>query len=185
LDHVVVTSVTRDDLGGADQFAAIIEALRRRLPRTAVKVLNPDFRGSCVALERVLAAGPHVLNHSLETVPWLYPEVRPGADYRRSLGLLAHTKARSKRVRTKSGLGLALGERVTEVLEVFRDLRRTECDTLTLGQYLQPTDRQLPVACYVSPDEFRSYRDMAERMGFRSVTAGPLVCSSYRGRTRL
>jgi lipoic acid synthetase len=185
LEHVVITSVTRDDLpdGGAGQFAATIAEVRRRLPQVAVEVLIPDFGGSCVALDRVLAAGPNVLNHNLETVPRLYPTVRPGADYGRSLGLLAYAKARSKRVRTKSSLMLGLGERVMEVLQVFHDLRRVECDALTLGQYLQPTDRQLSVARYVSPDEFRSYRDRAEEMGFRSVTAGPLVRSSYQGPT--
>lgn len=181
LDHVVVTSVTRDDLsdGGAGQFAATIEALRRRLPRATVEVLIPDFGGSCAALERVLAAEPDVLNHNLETVPRLYPRVRPGANYGRSLGVLAYARTRSKRVKTKSGLMLGLGERVTEVLQVLQDLRRAGCDMLTLGQYLQPTDRQLPVARHVPPDEFDSYQDRAEEMGFRSVAAGPMVRSSY------
>lgn len=181
LDHVVVTSVTRDDLpdGGAGQFAETIEAVRRRLPRSTVEVLIPDFAGSCAALERVLAAEPDVLNHNLETVPRLYARVRPGADYRRSLGVLAYARTRGKRVKTKSGLMLGLGECATEVLQVLQDLRRAGCDMLTLGQYLQPTDRQLPVARYVPPDEFQGYQDRAEQMGFRSVAAGPLVRSSY------
>ncbi len=181
LHHVVVTSVTRDDLpdGGAAQFAATIEAVRRRLPDATVEVLIPDFSGSCAALEKVLAAKPDVLNHNLETVPRLYSHVRPGAYYERSLGLLAHAKGSGKRIATKSGLMLGLGERATEVLQVLRDLRRARCDVLTLGQYLQPTERQLPVARYVSPDEFRCYREQAQKIGFRGVAAGPLVRSSY------
>jgi lipoic acid synthetase len=182
LGHVVVTSVTRDDLpdGGAGQFAATIEALHRRLPRATVEVLVPDFRGSCAALESVLAAEPDVLNHNVETVPRLYPGVRPGADYRRSLGLLAYAGARSNHTATKSGLMLGLGERVTEILQVLHDLRGAQCDMLNLGQYLQPTDRQLAVARYVPPDEFKCYQERAEEMGFQGVAAGPLVRSSYQ-----
>ncbi len=182
LRHVVITSVTRDDLpdGGAAQFAETIRAVRRELPECTVEVLIPDFGGSCTALDRVLAAKPDVLNHNLETVPRLYPDVRPGADYRRSLGLLAYAKSRSRRLATKSGLMLGLGEGGLEVFRALRDLRAAQCDILTLGQYLQPTDRQLPIARYVSPGEFAGYRERAEEMGFRSVTAGPLVRSSYR-----
>ncbi len=182
LRHVVVTSVTRDDLpdGGASQFAATVRAVRRRLPRATVEVLVPDFDGSCAALAAVVDAGPDVLNHNLETVPRLYPQVRPGADYRRSLALLDWVKTRAPHVVTKSGLMLGLGERTVEVLQVLRDLRRVRCDALTLGQYLQPTERQLPVARYVPPFEFAWYRERAEMLGFRGVAAGPLARSSHR-----
>ena len=151
LHHVIVTSVTRDDLldGGASQFAAVVQAVRRRLPEAVVEVLIPDFNGSRAALETVLAAGPDVLNHNLETVPSFYPQVRPQADYRRSLGVLAWAKTRAPQMLTTSGLMLGLGERRAEVLRVLYDLRQARCDLLTLGQYLQPTDRQIPVARYV------------------------------------
>jgi lipoic acid synthetase len=187
LRHVVVTSVTRDDLpdGGAGQFAATARALRRRLPETTVEVLIPDFSGCCAALEAVLDAQPDVLNHNLETVARLYPRVRPQADYHRSLDVLAWAKARAPHIVTKSGLMLGLGERTVEVLDVFHDLRRVDCDLLTLGQYLQPTDRHLPVVRYVRPDEFEGYRDRAEALGFRGVAAGPMVRSSYRAENLL
>ncbi|HET91788.1 MAG TPA: lipoyl synthase [Chloroflexi bacterium] len=182
LRHVVVTSVTRDDLpdGGASRFAATVQAMRCRLLDAAVEVLIPDFNGSCAALEVVLDARPDVLNHNLETVPRLYPQVRPGADYRRSLGVLAWAKTRAPQVTTKSGLMLGLGERTAEVLQVLYDLRQAQCDLLTLGQYLQPTARQFPVARYVPPAEFDWYREKAEAFGFRGVAAGPLVRSSHR-----
>lgn len=182
LHHVVVTSVTRDDLpdGGAGQFAVTVRAMRQRLPEATVEVLIPDFNGSRAALETVFAAGPDVLNHNLETVPRLYPQVRPQADYRRSLGVLAWAKARAPHVVTKSGLMLGLGERTMEVLQVLYDLRRSGCDLLTLGQYLQPTDRHIPVVRYVPPAEFSWYEDKAESLGFRGVAAGPLVRSSHR-----
>lgn len=182
LRHVVVTSVTRDDLpdGGAGQFAATIRAVHRRLPGVSVEVLVPDFGGSLAALETVLEAGPEVLNHNVETVPRLYPRVRPGASYRRSLGVLAWSKAQAPKVVTKSGLMLGLGERVAEVIEVLRDLRQAGCEIVTLGQYLQPTDRQLPVVRYVPPVEFAWYEGKAREMGFRGAVAGPLVRSSYR-----
>ncbi|MGD8791417.1 MAG: lipoyl synthase [Anaerolineae bacterium] len=182
LRHLVVTSVSRDDLpdGGAGHWAATIRAVRRRSPETIVEVLIPDFGGSPRALEMVLAAEPDILNHNLETVGSLYPRVRPGADYRRSLGLLAWTKARAPGTATKSGLMLGLGEHTAEVLRALYDLRQAQCDLLTLGQYLRPTDRQLPVARYVPPAEFAGYQAEAERLGFRGVAAGPLVRSSHR-----
>ena len=182
LGHVVLTSVTRDDLadGGAGHFAACIGTLRRRLPGARIEVLIPDLRGSSPALEVVLQAGPDVLNHNLETVARLYPAVRPGADYRRSLALLARAKARRPGLVTKSGLMLGLGERTAEVVRVLHDLRRAGCDLLTLGQYLQPGEAQLPVVRYVSPDEFQDYRDKALAMGFRGVASGPLVRSSHQ-----
>jgi lipoic acid synthetase len=182
LRHVVLTSVTRDDLpdGGAGHFAATIQALRRDLPAAAVEVLIPDLKGSHAALELVLQARPDVLNHNVETVPRLYRTVRPGADYRRSLALLARAKALYPGLVTKSGLMLGLGERTAEVIQVLHDLRRVGCDLLTLGQYLQPTEHQLPVARYVSPDEFTVYGEKARAMGFRGVASGPLVRSSHR-----
>ena len=182
LRHVVVTSVTRDDLpdGGARHFAATVQAIRRRSPGTVTEVLVPDFTGSRKALETVLAAEPDVLNHNIETVRGLYPRVRPGADYRRSLGVLAWTKARAPRVVTKSGLMLGLGESMAEVMRTLYDLRAARCELLTLGQYLQPTEGQVPVDRYIPPDEFASHRVRAESLGFRGVAAGPLVRSSHR-----
>lgn len=182
LRYVVVTSVTRDDLpdGGAGHFAATVRAIRRRLPEAGVEVLIPDFRGSLAALETVLDAGPDGVNHNVETVPRLYPPIRPQADYRRSIGILSWVKVRAPQIATKSGLMLGLGERTAEVLQVFYDLREAGCDILTLGQYLQPTERQHPVVRYVPPEEFAEYREKAEAMGFRKVVAGPLVRSSYQ-----
>jgi len=182
LQHVVITSVTRDDLpdGGAMHFAAAVQATRRRLPGTVIEVLIPDFAGSPGALETVLGAGPDILNHNLETVRRLYHRVRPGADYRRSLGVLAWTKVQAPRMVTKSGLMLGLGESRPELLRALYDLRQARCDLLTLGQYLQPTDRQLPVNRFVPPAEFASLQAKAESLGFRGVAAGPLVRSSHR-----
>jgi lipoic acid synthetase len=182
LKHLVVTSVTRDDLpdGGARHFAATVQAARRRSPGITIEVLIPDFGGSQNALETVLAAGPDILNHNLETVSELYTRVRPGADYRRSLGVLAWTKAHAPQVATKSGLMLGLGENTAAVLRTLYDLRQARCDLLTLGQYLQPADRQLPVDRYVPPAEFAAYQARAESLGFRGVAAGPLVRSSHR-----
>jgi len=182
LHHAVITSVTRDDLpdGGASQFAATIQAVRRRLPGASVEVLIPDLSGSRPALDTVLDAGPDVLNHNLETVPRLYARVRPRADYRRSLQILAWAKAAAPHMLTKSGLMLGLGERTAEVVQVLDDLRQAGCDLLTLGQYLQPSDGQLPVVRYVTPEEFGWYQDRAESLGFRGVASGPLVRSSHR-----
>ena len=182
LEHVVLTSVTRDDLpdGGAGHFAATIQAVGRRLPAAAVEVLIPDFQGSHAALETVIRAGPAVLNHNVETVPRLYGSVRPGADYRRSLALLARARALGPGLAVKSGLMLGLGERTAEVIQVLRDLRRAGCDLVTLGQYLPPSADQLPVARFVPPDEFAAYAASAEAMGFRGVASGPLVRSSHR-----
>jgi lipoyl synthase len=173
--------VTRDDLsaGGARQFARTIRAVRRRLAGATIEVLIPDLGGAHAALEQVLEARPDVVNHNLETVPRLYGQVRPYADYRRSLAILARTKALAPGVVTKSGLMLGLGERMVEVLEVMRDLRETRCDLLTMGQYLQPTDHQVPVIRYLPPSEFEWYEARARSLGFRGVAAGPLVRSSY------
>jgi lipoic acid synthetase len=180
LKHVVITSVTRDDLpdGGADHFARCVTAVRDRTG-AAVEVLTPDFLGDPAAIDRVLAAQPEVYNHNLETVPRLYKKARGRADYRRSLDLLAHVKRRSPETVTKSGLMLGLGETTDELLEVLADLRTVACDTLTLGQYLAPTLKHIPVARFVPPNEFDHLAELARKLGFRKVTAGPFVRSSY------
>lgn len=180
LRHVVVTSVARDDLGdgGAGQFAATIRAVRERLPRATIEVLVPDFGGSVAALETVAAAGPDLFNHNVETVERLSDSVRTRARYQRSLDVLAW--ARKRGLTTKSGLMVGLGERCGEVIDTMRDLRRAGCDILTIGQYLQPTPRQLEVVDHIHPTVFDWYRETAEAMGFRGVAAAPLVRSSYR-----
>jgi lipoic acid synthetase len=180
LSYAVVTSVTRDDLpdGGADLFAETIRAIRRRSSQCSVEVLVPDFQGSSSSLTTVLDAKPDVLNHNIETVPSLYARVRPQADYGRSLRLLAAAKEQGNV--TKSGLMLGLGEGMDEVRSLLRDLRSAGCDLLTIGQYLRPHHRALPVTVYYHPDEFAALRAEALAMGFRGVSAGPLVRSSYR-----
>jgi lipoic acid synthetase len=180
LRHVVVTSVTRDDLpdGGAEQFARTIEAVRSRTG-AAVEVLTPDFHGNHAAIDRVVAARPDVFNHNLETVPRLYHQVRRNADYRRSLGLLRRVKERVPDLRTKSGLMLGLGETIDELLDVLADLRSVHCDVLTMGQYLQPSAERLPVTRYVAPDEFERLGAVARALGFVQVASGPFVRSSY------
>jgi lipoic acid synthetase len=183
LSYVVITSVDRDDLrdGGAGHFAACLRAVRARSPGIRLEVLVPDFRGrEAVALDAFADdAVPDVFNHNLETVPRLYREARPGADYRGSLQLLADFKARHPGVPTKSGLMLGLGEERDEVLAVMRDLRAHGCDMLTLGQYLQPTREHLPVRRFWTPDEFDGLRVAGEAMGFESVASAPMVRSSY------
>ena len=180
LSYAVVTSVTRDDLqdGGACLFAETIQAITRRSPGCLVEVLVPDFQGSAASLDTVLDAHPHVLNHNVETVPSLYGRVRPQADYERSLRLLE--RAAASGAVAKSGLMLGLGEGREEVRLVLRDLRDTGCSFLTIGQYLRPNKRSLPVAAYYRPSDFEELRWEALGMGFRSVSAGPLVRSSYR-----
>jgi lipoic acid synthetase len=179
LRHVVVTSVARDDLpdGGAAHFVAVVEALRHHCPEAMIELLAPDFGGSLSAIRQVLAARPDVFNHNLETVPRLFTQVQPRKSYPRALGLL--TQAYRAGLVTKSGLMLGLGEKRGEVLAVLRDLRRAGCEVLTLGQYLQPTPRHLPVAEYIHPSEFAWYQEIGAAMGFRAVAAGPLVRSSY------
>jgi lipoic acid synthetase len=180
LRHVVITSVTRDDLpdGGADHFFHCVTAVRARTG-AMVEVLTPDFLGNKQAVERVLEAGPEVYNHNIETVPRLYKRVRGRADYQRSLDLLAHVKRRSPATITKSGLMLGLGETTEELLEALADLRAARCDTLTLGQYLAPTLKHIRVARYVSPEEFDALAVLARSMGFLQVASGPFVRSSY------
>jgi lipoic acid synthetase len=183
LSYAVVTSVTRDDLpdGGAGIFADTIRAIRRRNPGCRVEVLIPDFQGSFDALGTVLAASPDVLNHNVETVPSLYPRVRPRADYGRSLQVL--TRAAERGFLTKSGLMLGLGEELHEIRKVMTDLRDAGCDLLTLGQYLQPRKDLLPVTRYYHPDEFLTLEQEGREMGFRAVQAGPRVRSSYHAET--
>ena len=180
LRHVVITSVTRDDLpdGGAAHFVAAIEAIRRRCPGVTVEMLVPDFGGALAPLATVVGARPDVLNHNVETVPRLYGRVRPRAEYRRSLGVLEW--ARRAGLIAKSGLILGMGETAGEVLDAMSDLRRAGCEVLTLGQYLQPTPHSLPVARYIPPAEFEWYRQVGRDLGFRTVVAGPLVRSSYQ-----
>lgn len=180
LKHVVVTSVTRDDLrdGGAAHFARVIRELREAGDFT-LEVLTPDFGGSISALNTVIAARPDVFGHNLETVDRLYPEVRPGADYGRSLGILAEAKRLLASICTKSGLMLGLGETEEEVLRSLADLRQADCEVVTLGQYLCPSDRHYPIQRFIPPAEFDYFREEALKMGFASVSAGPFVRSSY------
>jgi lipoic acid synthetase len=181
LRHVVITSVTRDDLpdGGANHFVRCIAAVRARLPGAAVEVLTPDFLGDPAAIDAVADAAPEVFNHNLETVPRLHRTVRGRALYARSLALLDRVKRRAPRVVTKAGLMLGVGETVDELFDVFADLRSIRCDVLTLGQYLAPTARHIPVQRFVPPGEFDSLAARARLMGFRQVVAGPFVRSSY------
>lgn len=181
LRHVVITSVTRDDLpdGGAGHFAKCIAAVRARLRGAAVEVLTPDFLGDPAAIDTVIAAAPEVFNHNLETVPRLYRKVRGRAEYRRSLDLLDRVKRRAPGLVTKAGLMLGLGETVDELFDVFADLRAIDCDVLTLGQYLAPTLKHIPVARFVPPAEFDDIAARARLLGFRQVVAGPYVRSSY------
>ncbi len=181
LDHIVVTSVNRDDLpdGGSGHFAATVFWIKRLNPDIRVEVLIPDFKGDSVALETVVRSGVHVLNHNLETVPRLYRKVRPGALYERSLDIIKNAKKIRGEVLTKSGLMLGVGETAEEVMKTLHDLRQAECDIVTLGQYLQPSKDQLPVERYLAPHEFQSLKSGAENLGFRHVESGPLVRSSY------
>lgn len=180
LTHAVVTSVTRDDLpdGGAGHFAGTIQQIRKQCPGVSVEVLVPDFNGAIPALDTVCAARPDVFNHNIETVPRLYAKVRPVADYRRSLSVLSY--AASLGLQVKTGLMLGLGETKTEVVKTLSDLKRTGCTAITVGQYLAPSCKHLPVARYVPPEEFDMWAATARGMGFKSVASGPLVRSSYR-----
>jgi lipoic acid synthetase len=184
LSYVVITSVTRDDLpdGGASFFAETIRELRKKIPQVFVEVLIPDFQGDRDALQTVLAAHPHVLNHNIETVPRLYPSVRPQADYRRSLECLKWAKQYDSAIPTKSGLMLGLGESPEEIEKTLRDLLEMGCSMLTLGQYLQPTKGHLPVERFVHPDEFDNWKKTALGMGFEEVASGPFVRSSYHAK---
>jgi lipoic acid synthetase len=182
LRYVVITSVDRDDLrdGGAQHFVDCIQAVRKDTPETTIEVLVPDFRGRMdVALALFNQSPPDVFNHNLETVPRLYKQARPGSDYAWSLQLLKDFRVKHPKVPTKSGLMLGLGETLEEVEQVMRDLRAHDCQMLTLGQYLQPSRDHLPVARFVTPDEFAQLQQMGESMGFSNVASGPMVRSSY------
>ena len=182
LKYVVLTSVTRDDLadGGGSHFAATIKAIRSVANDILVEVLIPDFQGSSQALASVVAAQPAVLNHNLETVPRLYPAVRPQADYQRSLRLLEQVKRLHPEATTKSGFMVGLGERQKEVSSLLRDLRKASCDLVTIGQYLRPSQEHHSVVEYIHPEIFNAYQQEAEELGFSGVASGPYVRSSYQ-----
>jgi lipoyl synthase len=181
LRYVVITSVNRDDLldGGSRHFAETVREVRAALPDARVEVLTPDFCGDLDAVARVIDAGPHVFNHNMETVPRLYRRVRPQADYRQSLDVLAFAREYGAGVLTKSGFMVGLGETDEEVHSLLRDLRAAGTDVATIGQYLQPTRRNLPVAAFIEPRQFEEYRDYGLSLGFKAVFSGPLVRSSY------
>lgn len=181
LNHVVITSVNRDDLadGGASQFVRCIEEIRRISPKTSIEVLIPDLCGNWQALALILAAKPEVLNHNTETVPRLYRRVRPQGDYQRSLELLQRARAIVPATYTKSGIMVGLGETDEEVRQVMGDLRAVDCDILTIGQYLQPSSKHLGVQEFVTPEQFNAWREYGESLGFLQIVASPLTRSSY------
>jgi lipoyl synthase len=181
LDHIVVTSVNRDDLpdGGAAHFAKTVFWIRALNPQIRVELLIPDFDGNLQALKTVVQSGIEILNHNIETVPRLYGKVRPGHSYECSLNILTEAKKFRDDVLTKSGLMLGVGETYNEVIDTLQELREKKVDIVTLGQYLQPSNRQLKVDRYVTPDEFKEFKMAGEKLGFRHVESGPLVRSSY------
>lgn len=181
LNHVVITSVNRDDLpdGGATQFVRCIEAVRAVSPKTTIEVLIPDLCGNWDALAQILQANPEVMNHNTETIPRLYRRVRPQGSYERSLDLLRRSRALAPWVYTKSGIMVGLGETDAEVRQVMQDLRGVDCDILTIGQYLQPTQKHLGVECFIPPTQFDAWRQWGESLGFLQIVASPLTRSSY------
>ena len=181
LKHAIITSVTRDDLpdGGARHFAKTINAIRQTNSQTTIEVLIPDFQGSSAALKIIVNSPLEVINHNVETVPRLYPYVRPKADYHRSLNLLLRVKEMNPKIATKSGLMLGLGESHDEVIRVMGDLRQVDCDLLTIGQYLRPSPSHYPVCRYIPPQEFEEYQAIALEVGFKGVASAPLVRSSF------
>lgn len=181
LNHVVITSVNRDDLadGGASQFVRCIEAIRQVSPQTTIEVLIPDLCGNWAALDIILQAKPEVLNHNTETVPSLYRRVRPQGDYARSLEVLKRSRQLAPQVYTKSGIMVGLGETDAEVRQVMQDLRTVDCDILTIGQYLQPSPKHLPVQAFVTPEQFDAWGEFGEAIGFLQVVSSPLTRSSY------
>jgi len=182
LNYVVITSVTRDDLndGGAEHFAKTVKEIKSRNRRIKVELLIPDFKGYLSSLQLVLEAEPDVLNHNLETVPRLYSEVRPQAEYERSLTLLKRSKKLSPSIYTKSGLMVGLGEKFEEIVDVMKNLREVKCDMLTIGQYLKPSPKHLKIKEFVKPEKFKEYEKIGISLGFSSIVAGPFVRSSYR-----
>ncbi len=181
MQHVVITSVDRDDLsdGGAGHFSEVISQIKKLSPQTRVEVLTPDFRGNRTSVETVVTAPIHVFNHNIETVPRLYSKARRGSKYERSLDVLKWAKEIRLNILTKTGIMLGLGETNEEVFEVWEDLRKVDCDILTMGQYLRPSLDQLPVERFVTPEEFRMLGEQARKLGFKHVESGPLVRSSY------
>ena len=181
LKHIVVTSVTRDDIpdGGAAIYAMTISAIRKYNPESTIEVLIPDFKGSDEALNTVIGKSPEVINHNIETVPRLYKTVRPGAVYERSLRLLKAVSESSLTITAKAGLMAGLGEQFQEIVEVMKDIRDSGCDILTIGQYLSPTRNHLPVHRYYHPDEFKELKSIGMELGFQYIESGPLVRSSY------
>lgn len=181
LKHVVVTSVTRDDLpdGGAEHFVQVIEKVKQLNKNIIIEVLIPDFQGDHEALAAVIQAKPNILNHNVETIPRLYPTVRPQAIYQRSLDLLENVKQLDNEVYTKSGIMLGLGEKHEEVVALMEDLREKDCDLLTIGQYLAPSSKHHPVVEFIHPDIFEQYKDIGYDLGFKYVASSPLVRSSY------
>lgn len=181
LKHVVITSVTRDDIpdGGAGHFADVIRAIKAKDDKIIVEVLIPDLQGNIDSLKKVVDAKPEIINHNIETVPRLYEDVRPIAVYERSLELLKNVKKLDSSIMTKSGLMVGLGETQEEVIETMKDLRKAECDFLTIGQYLQPSSEHYPVQEYVKPEVFEMYKEEATKLGFSFVASSPLVRSSY------
>ncbi|AFY71846.1 Lipoyl synthase [Thalassoporum mexicanum PCC 7367] len=181
LKHVVITSVNRDDLadGGASQFDKCVNKVRQAMPHTTIELLIPDLCGNWDALAAILAAQPHVLNHNTETIPRLYRRTRPQGDYQRSLELLKRAKQIAPWVYTKSGIMVGLGETADEVLAVMQDLRSVDCDIITIGQYLQPSQKHLGVDEFVHPDQFTAWQEAGQKMGFLQVVSSPLTRSSY------
>ncbi|MBM2836002.1 MAG: lipA [candidate division NC10 bacterium] len=187
LEHAVITSVNRDDQadGGSAIFAAVIRRIRELSPGCGVEVLIPDFRGNEAALRTVVEAAPDILNHNMETVPRLYREVRPGSRYEQSLELFAKARRMAPALVTKSGIIVGFGEEREELLKTMADLRQVDCDILTLGQYLRPSQQHLPIIRYYTPEEFGELKAIGEGMGFKHVEAGPLVRSSYHARGQI
>lgn len=181
LRHTVITSVTRDDLEdqGANQFARVVEEIRKTTPKVTVELLIPDMQGNKELIDIILDSEPNILNHNVETVPELYDEVRPMAIFERSIELLDYVKRTRPEMKTKSGMMLGLGETKEQVIDVFKRLREVDCDMLTLGQYLQPTTAHIPVVEYITPEQFDEYKEIALSMGFKRVASSPLVRSSY------
>ncbi len=184
LNYVVVTSVTRDDLndGGASVFAETILKIKETIPHALVEVLIPDFNGNHDSLHRVLDAEPSVLNHNIETVPSLFPVIRPGADYHRSLCLLSESSRYAPEIPVKSGIMLGLGETDDETEKTLYDLKKSGCSIVTLGQYLQPSKSHVPVDRFVHPDDFKKWEEKARAIGFQNIAAGPLIRSSYKSK---
>lgn len=181
LKHAVITSVTRDDLvdQGANQFARVVEEIRKSTPNVSIELLIPDMQGKTELIDIILDSEPNILNHNVETVPELYDEVRPMAIFERSIEVLEYVKQKKPNMKTKSGVMLGLGETKEQLLEVLKRLREVDCDMLTLGQYLQPTTSHIEVKEYITPEQFDEYKEIALSMGFKRVASAPLVRSSY------